>query len=89
MAQLVEYLILDFVSGHDLMVHGFNPCIGLCTDSIGPAWDYLSPCLSLCHSPIHAYLSLSLSLSLKINEYLKKERKKMGLCIRGERVDIQ
>ena len=24
---------LDFSSGHDLMVHGTEPCVGLCADS--------------------------------------------------------
>ena len=58
--QSVKCLILGFGSGHDLMVHGFKPCVGLCTDSSEPAWDSLSP--------PHA-LSLSLSLSLKINKH--------------------
>ena len=29
MGQSVEYLTLDFGSRHDLMVNGFEPCIGL------------------------------------------------------------
>ena len=45
----------DFGSDHDLMVHEFEPHIGLCTDSLEPAWDSL---LSLCPSPACA-LSLS------------------------------
>ena len=55
MAQLVEHLTLDFGSGHDLTVHGFEPWV--------PAlhWQH-EACLgfSLCSSPA---LSLSLSLS--------------------------
>ena len=47
---------LDFSSGHDLMVHGFEPCIGLCTDRTEPAWDSLSLCPS-------STLTLSLGLS--------------------------
>ena len=46
MAQLVKHLTLDFSSGHDLMVHEFEPCIGLCDGSAEPAWDSLSPSLS-------------------------------------------
>ena len=56
MAQSVKHLTLGFRSGHDLMVHEFEPHIELCTGSVEPAWDSLS---------------LSLSLSLKINK-LKK-----------------
>ena len=46
MAQLVKCLTLDFSSGHDLMVCEFKPHIGLCADSVAPAWDSLSPSLS-------------------------------------------
>ena len=45
-AQSVEYPTVDFSSGHDLMVHGIEPHVGLCTDSMEPAWDSLCPCLS-------------------------------------------
>ena len=45
-AQSVKRLTLDFGSGHDLTVHEFEPCIGLCSDSEEPAWDSLSPSLS-------------------------------------------
>ena len=51
MAQLVKCPMLDLGSGHDLMVHEFEPCVGLCADSTESAWDSFS-------------LSLSLSLSL-------------------------
>ena len=56
MAQSVERLTLDFGSGHDLMVLGMEPCVGLHTDIPDPAWDSLYP------SPACA-CSLSLSLS--------------------------
>ena len=54
-AQLAKHLTLDFGSGHDLMVREFKPQTGLCADSVEPAWDSLSPSLSL----------LTHSLSLK------------------------
>ena len=47
MAHSVKRLTLDFGSGHDLMVHEFKSCVGLGTDSAEPAWDSLSPPLSL------------------------------------------
>ena len=60
MAQSVKCLTLDFGSGYDLTVCEFEPHMGLCTDSMEPAWDSLSP--SLCPSSAHA-----LAVSLKIN----------------------
>ena len=51
-AQSVKHPTLGFGSGHDLMVHEFGPCIGLCADSEEPAWDSLS--LSPSPSPTHA-----------------------------------
>ena len=59
-AQLGEHLTLDFGSGHDLMVRGIKPHIGLYADSEEPAWDSLTFPLSL-PSP-------ALSLSLSINK---------------------
>ena len=56
---LVKRPILDFGSGHDLMVHEIEPRVGLCSDSTGPAWDSLSPSLSL-PLPHVGFLSLSL-----------------------------
>ena len=53
----------DFGSGHDLMVHGFEPHVRLCADSSEPGAcfvDSVSP--SLCPCPAH---TLSLSLSQK------------------------
>ena len=56
-AQSVERLTLDFGSGHDLTVHGVEPCVRLGADISEPAWDSLSA------SP-----PLVLSLSPKINK---------------------
>ena len=36
MVQSVECPTLGFGSGHDLTVHGFEPRIGLCIDSVEP-----------------------------------------------------
>ena len=41
-----------------------EPCIGLCADSMGPAWDSLSSSL---FAPPQLVLTLSLSQILKIN----------------------
>ena len=51
-------LTLDFGLGHDLMAPGIEPCLGVCADSVEPAWDSLSPSLFLCPS-----LAFSLSLN--------------------------
>ena len=73
-APLVKHQTLAFRSGHDLMVRGIEPHIGLCTDSSEPVWDSLSLPLSL---PLPKH---TLSLPLKINKFffksLKKKRKK-------------
>ena len=45
-AQLVKDLTLDFGSGNDPMVCGFEPSIGLCAHYGESAWDSLSPSLS-------------------------------------------
>ena len=47
MAQSAKRPTLDFGSGHEFTVHGFEPCVGLCTDCLEPAWDSLSLSLSL------------------------------------------
>ena len=65
MAQPVKHLTLDFCSGRDLTVCEFEPHLGLCADSVEPAWNSLSPSLSP---------SVSLSLSLKINKLLKIDK---------------
>ena len=61
MAQLVECLTLDLGSGHGLTVCEIKPHVGLCADSVEPAWDSLS--LSVSAPPLHAR-----ALSLKINK---------------------
>ena len=52
MAQSVKHLTLDFGSGHDLIVCGFEPRVGLYADCKKPAWDSLSPSLSVSLSKI-------------------------------------
>ena len=47
-ARSVKRPTLGFGSGLDLAVRGFEPCVGLCADGTGPAWDSLS--LLLPHS---------------------------------------
>ena len=62
--QSVKRLTLDFGSGHGLTVHEIKPRMGLCTNSMEPAWDSLSPPLSpSLFAPPLLMLSLSLSLS--------------------------
>ena len=56
MAQSVKRPTLDLGSGRDLMVHGIEPRIRLCADSVAPAWDSL---------PLT--LPAALQLSLEIN----------------------
>ena len=74
LAQLVEHLTLGFSSGHDLTVREFEPHVGLCVESVEPAWDSFSPPLSAPHS-VSVSLSLSLSLSLsKVSKLKKKKR---------------
>ena len=50
MGQSVEHLTLDFGSGHDLTVGGFEPHVGLHSDSVEPGWGSLSLPLFLCLS---------------------------------------
>ena len=49
-AQTVKHLTPDFISGHDLTVHGIKPRIGLHADGEECAWDSLPP--SLCPYPL-------------------------------------
>ena len=70
-AQLAKRPTLALGSGHDLAVHGFEPCAGFCTDSAEPAWDSLSGPLS---APPPPTLALSLSQNKEVN--FKKKRKK-------------
>ena len=46
-AQLIKCLAFDFGSHHDFIVWGIEPHTGLCADGVEPAWDSLSPSLSL------------------------------------------
>ena len=65
-AQSAELPALNFGSGQDLMICGFELHVWLCTNSTEPAWDF---------SP-KPPPPLKRSLSLKINEHLKKKKKK-------------
>ena len=63
LGELVKCPTLDFGSGHDLTVCGFEPRTGLYADSAEPAWDSLSHSQLLPCSHVH-----TLSLSLQINK---------------------
>ena len=68
----------NFSSGHDLTVHEFEPHVGLCADSVGPAWDSLSPFLA--GPSLFTYLP-TFSLS-KINLKKKKSLTQIAcICI--------
>ena len=43
----LKHLTLDFGSSHDVIVCEFESHVGLCADSVEPAWDSLSFPLSL------------------------------------------
>ena len=60
-AQSAGCQALDFGSGHDLTVCGFELPVWLCADSAVPAWDSLSCSSSACvHAHAHThFLSLS------------------------------
>ena len=62
MAQWVKQATLNLGSDHDLMVHGFEPRVGLCTDGGEPARNSLARSLSLSAPPL---LVLSPSLQNK------------------------
>ena len=68
LAQSVGRLAFDFGSAYDLTIRDIKPCIGLCADSVEPAWD--SPSLSL--SPPHSH-----TLFLRI-------KKKYSVILTGE-----
>ena len=60
-AQSVKRPTLDFGSGHDLTVCGIiEPGVELCANSAEPAWDSLSPPLSL---PLPSWHACTLTLS--------------------------
>ena len=56
MAQSVWCQTLDFGSGQHLLVREIEPQVGLCTDSMEPAWDSLAPSVS---APPSLFLCLS------------------------------
>ena len=59
-----------------ISVYEFEPHIGLCADSVEPAWDSLSLSSSLplpCSLSFPVSLSLSLFSSLKTNKHLKQK----------------
>ena len=66
MAQLIKGPTLDFSSGHDLMVHEIDPCIGLCADGTKLGWDSLSA-----PPPLSTHVC---ALSLKINKINLKKK---------------
>ena len=72
----LKRLALHLGSGHDLTVCGIKPHVRLCTDSMEPAWDSVSPSLSappqLMHTPVCAHACVH-SLSKQINKLKKKE----------------
>ena len=68
----VKHLTYYFSSGHDLVVCRFKSCIGLCADSMEPAWDSPSPSLSA-----SASVSLSASASLPLSHNLVKNFKNL------------
>ena len=70
MAPSVKQLIPDFGTSNDLEVHGSEPHVVLCADSVKPAWDSLFPSLSL-SLPLLCLHTHTVSLFLKINK-LKK-----------------
>ena len=45
MAQSVKHISLDLGSGNDLTIHEISTAEGLCSDSVEPAWDFLSALL--------------------------------------------
>ena len=73
-AQSVKYPTLDFGSGDDLTVHEFESHVELWADSMEPAWDFLTPSLSL---SLFCSCSLSnISKNKTIKNLAVKERRK-------------
>ena len=69
----------DLSSGHDLLVHEFEPRVGLCADSLEPGACFrFCVSLSLCISPTR---TLSLSLKKKNKQYFLKKKEKIYLMI--------
>ena len=64
----------------DLMVYGFEPCIGLCADSVEPAWDSLSlslPIPQLCSLAVKHSLALSLKINFKVYIFKDKTNRRL------------
>ena len=78
----LNQLSIDISSGHDLMVCGFEPCVGLCVDSSEPGACFkFCVSISLRPSPTHA-LSLFLSLSkINMKKLIKKCLKTSFFCM--------
>ena len=74
-----------FGSDHDLMVHEFEPYIGLAEVSPEPASDPLS--IPLCPSPIHVG-TWALSLS-KINKHKKKKKRNIFITVLKQAMVVQ
>ena len=74
MAQSLKRPTLDFGSGHDLVVHEVKSCVGLCTESIEPAWDCLPPPLSA-PPPTHA---LKTKTKQKTTQQQQQQQQKQG-----------
>ena len=55
MAQSGKCLTLDFDSGHALMVHEFERCIGFYASKRGVIWDSLSLSLVCVHAYTHTH----------------------------------
>ena len=95
MAQSVGRLTFGFGSGRDLTVCEFEPRVGLCADSMDPAWDFLSlwPSLSLSLSarPLLEHVH-TVPLFLKINgrqkNFLIKKTYKFILTIFKTEEDV-
>ena len=83
MAQSVKHQLL--ISVMNLLVHGFEPHNGLCTDSTELAWYSLSPFLSGPPPLVFFFLSLLLSLPPSFSLPLKKKNKtKLKGLVKGQ-----
>ena len=76
MTQSVKHPTLHIGSDHDLMVHEFEPHVGLCADSAEPTWDSLSLPLHACVPP--------LSFSQNINIFLNTVSSFKGVYVIGK-----
>ena len=86
MAQSVKHLTLDFVSGHDLLVCGFKPRVGLCAGNAEPTWDSLSLCL--CPFP-HQNKSVNLKKVINSNRDNSKNSRVERESVPKVRINFQ